>query len=91
MPKCVKCDKFFHPDYCVVVNEVNNACKCVFCYTEKKQVTVEDEETGKPEKVVTKKAAEEEYRRYIKDLRMSDKVADVLSGKTTTTPQQRKH
>jgi hypothetical protein len=91
MPRCVKCDKFFHPDYSVLMNPdtEDKACKCVFCYTEKKQVSIQDEETGKTEKVVTKKQAEEEYRRYIHDLRHEEKIIDVLSGKVPARPKTR--
>ena len=91
MPKCVKCDKFFHPDFCVLVPNDDKACKCVFCHIEKKVVTIEDEETGKPVKTVTKKEAVEEYRRYVHDLRYSDKIVDALAGKGTARPKPRTH
>ena len=90
MPKCVKCDKYFHPDFCVVVNEEDKACKCVFCYTEKKAITVEDEKTGRVDKKVTKVQAEDEYRRYVQDLRYSDGVAEILAGRGLKKPMPRK-
>ena len=89
MPKCVKCDKYFHPDYCVVVNEEDKACKCVFCYTEKKTVTVEDKETGQTDKVLTKTEAEDAYKRYIQDLRYDEKILEVLAGRGTARPKPR--
>jgi hypothetical protein len=90
MPKCVKCDKFFHPDFCVEVPDSDPVvCKCVFCHIEKKEVTVEDEETGKPVKTLTKAEAEEEYRRYVHDLRHSDEIVAALAGKGTARPQPR--
>lgn len=77
MPKCVKCDKFFHPDFSVVIDEETNACKCVFCYTDKPSITVENEDGTEPY-TVTKVQAEENYRRYIKDLKESEKIQKVL-------------
>ena len=77
MPKCVKCEKYFHPDMSVVVDEVTNACKCVFCYTDKDEIMVENED-GSPSYKVTKAEAIENYRRYIKDLKDSDKVQKVM-------------
>ena len=82
MPKCVatNCQKYFHPDFCVMLEPDNekSPCKCVFCYTEKKEVTVSDDD-GKPLYTVTKKEAEENYKRYIQDLKESDKIAKVLT------------
>ena len=79
-PRCVKCDKFFHPDFSVVVDDETNACKCVFCYTEKNEVTITDEESGRPSYNVTKDQAEKNYRRYINELKQSDRVANILTG-----------
>jgi hypothetical protein len=87
MPKCVKCEKYYHPDYCVVIDEVTEACKCAWCYTDKKEITIEDEETGVVEKKLTKRQAEDQYKRYIHDLRYSEKVADVLAGKGSAQPK----
>jgi len=82
MPRCVKCDKYFHPDFSVLMepNTGSKACKCVFCYTEKNEVTVASEETGKPDYVVTKQQAIENYRVYIAKLKDDPKVAKVLTG-----------
>ena len=79
MPKCVTCDQYFHPDYSVIVDEATTACKCVFCYIEKSEVTLE-EENGKPACKVTKKEAIENYRIYISKLKDDEKVAKVLTG-----------
>ena len=90
MPKCVQCDKYFHPDFSVIVDEFTDACKCVFCYTDKKEVTVETEE-GVPSYTVTKKEAEENYIRYIKELRYSDRVANALAGKGSAQPKPKQN
>jgi hypothetical protein len=79
MPKCVTCDQFFHPDMSVIVDEATTACKCVFCYTEKQEITVEESD-GKPSYRVTKKEAIENYRVYISKLKEDDKVAKILTG-----------
>jgi predicted dithiol-disulfide oxidoreductase (DUF899 family) len=90
MPKCIKCDKYFHPDYCVEVPESDPVvCRCVFCHTDRKEITIEDEETGIVEKKVTKREAEDSYKRYIQDLRYSEKVANVLAGRGTARPKPR--
>jgi hypothetical protein len=79
MPKCVTCDKFFHPDMSVIVNEADKACKCVFCYTGKQEITIEEDD-GKPSYNVTKGEAIENYRIYINKLKNDPKVAKVLTG-----------
>jgi hypothetical protein len=89
MSKCVKCNKFLHPDLCVVIDEDSGACKCVFCYTDKKTITVEDEETGKMEYQLSKEDAVENYRIYTLDLMNSEKVAKVLAGTSKLPPKQK--
>jgi hypothetical protein len=79
MPKCVTCDKFFHPDFSVIVDEATTACKCVFCYTEKGEVTIQEED-GKPSYTINKAEAIERYRVYIGQLKDDPKVSKVLTG-----------
>jgi hypothetical protein len=81
MPKCVSCDKFFHPDMSVLMRPgtEDKACKCVFCYTGKSEITVE-EENGKPSYKVTKNQAIENYRIYVAKLKDDPKVSKVLTG-----------
>ncbi len=78
MPKCVRCEKFFHPDMCVVVDEVTNACKCVFCYTEKQEVMIENED-GSPAYKVSREEAIENYKRYVQDLKESPDIQKTLA------------
>lgn len=77
MPKCVQCHQYLHPDWSVVIDETNNACKCAFCYTGKKEITVESDD-GTPDYTVTKNEAVENYRRYIHDLRHSEKIQNAM-------------
>jgi hypothetical protein len=77
MPKCVKCDQVFHPDMCVEVDEFSKACKCVFCYTEKQEITV-TEEDGKPAYTVTKKMAIENYKVYLKKLSEDQRIQKAM-------------
>ncbi len=84
MPKCVKCLDYFHPDMCVVVDEKDMACRCVFCHIEKQEITVENED-GSPSHTVTKKEAIYNYKKYIQDLKESDKVQNIL-GKEQENP-----
>ena len=81
MPKCVTCDKYFHPDFSVLLkpDTEDKACKCVFCYTEKNEVTIAEED-GKPSYTVTRAQAIENYRIYVNKLKNDPKVAKVLTG-----------
>lgn len=78
MPKCVTCDKMFHPDYSVIVDESNGACKCVFCYTGKDKVTIEDAADGKPDSVVTRREASEKYQEYLTRLSQDEKIRKAM-------------
>ena len=77
MPKCVTCDNTFHPDMCVEIDEFSKACKCVFCYTGKSEIHV-DNDDGSPSHSVTKKQAIENYRIYLKKLSENDKVRNIM-------------
>ena len=82
MPKCVTCDKYFHPDFSVLLkpDTEDKACKCVFCYTGKSEVTVADAEDGKPDYKINKAQAIENYRIYVAKLKDDPKVSKVLTG-----------
>jgi hypothetical protein len=57
----------------------DKACKCVFCYIGKTEITVEESD-GKPSYKVSKKEAIEDYRIYIAKLKDDEKVSKVLTG-----------
>lgn len=78
-PTCVQCTKVFHPDFCVVVDEQTNVCKCVFCYMNKSEVTIEGA-NGEIVDRINKKEAHENYIRYLKDLKNKPAVRKVLYG-----------
>jgi len=79
MPKCFKCGKFYHPDYCIdIAPYENNSLKiCVFCKTNKKEVTIEDE-NGREILKVTKRDAERNYAAYIKKLTEKREIAHLI-------------
>ena len=80
MPQCKTCNKFFGPNFSVIVNESNNDMQCAFCYLQKDEITVETED-GR-EEVVTKERANKEYMQYLKKLYKSDRVQDVINPKS---------
>ena len=81
MPKCVTCDKYLHPDFSVLLkpDTEDKACKCVFCYTGKSEVTVSGAD-GKPDYTIGKREAIENYRIYVAKLKDDPKVSKVLTG-----------
>lgn len=78
MSVCVKCNQFHHPDYCVVIDEENNACKCVWCYLDKNEITIEDTETGRLIKKLTKKEANKEYMEYLRKVSDNPNIRQIL-------------
>ena len=79
MPQCVKCKGFFHPDYSVVVDEATNACKCAFCYVDKDYITIEREDGRGPNEKVTRREAEESYKKYLIRLKEDERIAKLLA------------
>ena len=57
--------------------------------TETKTITVEDKKTGQTDKKMTKTQAEDEYKRYVHDLRYDEKILEVLAGKVPARPKPR--
>lgn len=78
MPKCCRCWKLFHPDYCVTLDENDKAHSCIFCHTGKKEITIEDTETGEPIGKVTKELAEENYILWLKDMSERPNVRKIV-------------
>jgi F0F1-type ATP synthase epsilon subunit len=52
--------------------------KCAFCYLDKNEVTMVNDETGKEEKI-SKKDAAEKYKLLLKKLKESKNIQDILS------------
>jgi hypothetical protein len=77
MSFCAKCEKMYHPDFCVIVDEQTNATFCVWCYTGKDEVIIEGE-SGEIVDRVSKKEAQENYARYLKDLKDNPKIRRIL-------------
>jgi len=80
MPKCVKCNDYFHPDYCIETNiRGDDVIICLFCRLDKKELTIVDEDdktiTGK----VLKKEATVNYKRYLDDLIRQPNIAKTIS------------
>ncbi|HSH51632.1 MAG TPA: hypothetical protein VK982_07900 [Bacteroidales bacterium] len=78
MGKCVKCDKVFHPDYMLVIDQSLNAQKCVFCYLDKNSITIENEETGEVDKIISKEDATQSYQKYLDGLSKNPKIREKM-------------
>ena len=84
MPKCTVCNKLFHPDWVISVDE--GVFKCLFCQTDKKELTVEDKKTNKPLYTVTKEQAIKDYDVYIKKLMEKDNIKRLVKGENIIKP-----
>lgn len=78
MAKCAKCDDWFHPDLMLVIDESMNAQKCVFCYLDKTEITIQDEETGEVQDKVTKREASARYKAYLNRLKRNPKIREKM-------------
>ena len=76
MPLCIKCNRRFHPDFCISESETSDRSECVFCFTKKDIVTIEDEKTGQVMARVSKEEAINRYKEYI------DKVCETRNIKS---------
>lgn len=77
MPQCVTCRKFLGPNYCIIVNENTDEKQCVFCYTGKDEITLEDDSGG--ERKITKQEAMKKYQDYLKKMYHSEKVQNLVN------------
>lgn len=86
---CQTCHCMVHPDYRVKIDEFNDLIyRCVWCATNKKEITLENKDTGKPEGTLTKKEAVDAYRIYLKKLSESEKIRKILfTGKDNPLDQ----
>lgn len=77
MPKCNVCSKLFHPDWVLAVDE--GVFKCLFCQTDKNELTVENSD-GSPAYKVSKEQAIKDYDVYIKKIMEKKGVQDIIKG-----------
>jgi hypothetical protein len=56
--------------------------KCAYCYLDKKEVTMVNDDTGVEEKV-SKKEAEKRYKVFLKRLYESKNIQDALKGQSS--------
>lgn len=79
MPKCVKCMKMYHPDWCFE-QEIrgDEVIVCTFCRLDKTELTVEHED-GTVSETVTKDEASRNYLKYLDELSRKPKIAKILS------------
>ncbi|MFW6007944.1 MAG: hypothetical protein ACOCP8_01655 [archaeon] len=76
MGQCVTCNKFLGPNYCITVNEDTDEKQCVFCYLEKDEITVEDDNGN--QKKLKKEEAVKKYREFLNKIKRSDRVQNIL-------------
>lgn len=77
MSKCLACYNYYHPDWCVIVDENKNVIKCMFCYMDKKELTLKDE-NGKVLYTVTKEQASRNYMKYLEEQARRPNVKKML-------------
>ena len=78
MGKCVQCEGMFPPHFMVDLEKKKDPPqKCAYCYLDKKEVTMVNDETGKEEKV-SKKEAIKRYNIFLKRLYETKNIQDVL-------------
>lgn len=78
MPKCVKCSKYFHPDWMVEQTiRGDDVVICNFCFMDKDVLTITDENDKLMEKV-SKDQANRKYLQYLEDLSRKPKIAEAL-------------
>ena len=80
MGKCVQCEEFFSPNFMVDLEEKKDPPqKCAFCYLDRKEVTLVNDET-KEEEVISKKEAAKRYRILLRKLKESKNIAKLLES-----------
>ncbi len=79
MSKCVICTKLYHPDYMVVKDiRGENVKVCAFCHTDKKELTVTDN-NGKLVEVIKKDEASRAYMKCLHRLKDNPKIFEILT------------
>lgn len=86
MGQCVQCKDFFPPHFMVDiikddVDKKNPLQKCAFCYLDKKEVTLVFEDENR-EEVISKEEAKKRYRIFLKKLKESKNIQEILNRQT---------
>ena len=81
MGKCVQCEDFYAPHFMVDLEveegQKDLPQKCSFCYLDKTEVTMVNNETGLEEKI-SKKEAAKRYKIFMKKLKETPNIAELL-------------
>lgn len=77
MSQCVLCKNYYHPDFMLMVDE--DVYTCVWCYSERNVINIEDDNTGKQRKV-TKEEASRAYLEYLRQLKDHPNIKKILNG-----------
>jgi hypothetical protein len=86
MPKCVKCNDFFPPNYTDVIENSKPDYEgkypqiCIFCNLMVSEVDRETEHNSGKYVAYTKKECVKDYADFMKKLKDSKKVTDILSA-----------
>lgn len=69
---------YYHPDY-IVYEEIRGEIVkvCAFCRTDKKELTITDDD-GKVVQVVDKKMASTNYKRWLGEMLQNPKIAKIV-------------
>ena len=90
MPKCVKCNEMFPPNYVDIIKDStpqfdgNYPYECIFCKLMVSEVERETENNSGKYVAYTKKQCIKDYANFLKKLKHSKKVQDIIN-KTDTT------
>ena len=78
MSQCKVCMDFYHPDFITYTERLGDVIKiCAFCRTDKQEITVTDD-NGKIVKVVQKKQASNDYKKWLDELRKKPNMAKII-------------
>lgn len=72
--------QYFHPDVCIeTIIRGDEVIVCAFCYLDKKELTIENDD-GSIDRVVLKEDATREYLNYLKELSGKPNIQQVMAG-----------
>lgn len=83
MPKCIKCDKMFPPQFVNSIDEINDVFRCIFC---EQNITEIEIESGKdlegkplPQNMYKKEQVVKDYEIFLKKLKEHTNIAKLLT------------